>query len=171
MKRALPFLLVLVACGTDGPSPPAPSPKEQQHALEEANQRAMRIEERDITGFVARHHLDTRTSGTGVRWQLLRDMPGDSARPDDVVKVAYRMELIDGKVAYESAPGQPESFRVEHDEVESGLHEAVQHLSPGDSAIVIIPSYRAFGLIGDQQRVPPRSTVIYHIALIDVRSR
>ena len=109
------------------------------------NQRAMRIEERDIKDYVERLHLGVRTSGTGVRWQLLRDVPGDTARPDQLVRVAYRMELIDGTVAYESARGAPESFRVEHDEVESGLHEGIQHLSPGDSAIIIIPSHRASG--------------------------
>jgi FKBP-type peptidyl-prolyl cis-trans isomerase len=105
----------------------------------------MRIEERDIKDYVERLHLGVRTSGTGVRWQLLRDVPGDTARPDQLVRVAYRMELIDGTVAYESARGAPESFRVEHDEVESGLHEGIQHLSPGDSAIIIIPSHRASG--------------------------
>ncbi|HMC98075.1 MAG TPA: FKBP-type peptidyl-prolyl cis-trans isomerase, partial [Flavobacteriales bacterium] len=82
--------------------------------------------------------------------------------------VNYRLELINGDSAYASEPGKPESFKIEMDDVESGLHEAIQELSPGDSAIVIIPSYRAHGLIGDQQRVPMRSTVVYHIGLVKV---
>jgi FKBP-type peptidyl-prolyl cis-trans isomerase len=50
--------------------------------------------------------------------------------------------------------------------VESGLHEAIQLLSPGDSALFIIPSYRAHGLVGDMEQIPMRSTVVYHIGLV-----
>jgi FKBP-type peptidyl-prolyl cis-trans isomerase len=50
--------------------------------------------------------------------------------------------------------------------VESGLHEGVQLLSPGDSAILVIPSYRAHGLIGDQDRIPMRSSVVYRVGLV-----
>ncbi|MBK8226789.1 MAG: FKBP-type peptidyl-prolyl cis-trans isomerase [Flavobacteriales bacterium] len=68
-----------------------------------------------------------------------------------------------------ATPEGPEGFLVEEDNVESGLHEAIQQLSVGDSAIIIIPSYRAHGLIGDQDRVPPRSTVVYRIGLAGIR--
>ena len=57
-------------------------------------------------------------------------------------------------------------FLVEMDDVESGLHEAIQLMSPGDSAVVLIPSYRAHGLIGDQDRIPMRSSLVYHIGLL-----
>ncbi|HRH38295.1 MAG TPA: FKBP-type peptidyl-prolyl cis-trans isomerase, partial [Flavobacteriales bacterium] len=105
-------------------------------------------------------------SGTGVRYRLIRDVTGDTIVPGEWAKVNYRMELLNGDTAYMSDPGKPESFLVEMDDVESGLHEAIQHLSAGDSAIIIIPSYRAHGLIGDRNKVPPRSTVVYHIGLV-----
>lgn len=163
----LPALLLLTTCGEEGPRPlpnAMPDPAERM----KENQRAMRIEDRDIDAYIERHALTVHHSGTGVRWALVRDLPGDTARAGQMVQVNHRVELIDGRPCYSSAPGAPESFRVEHDDVESGLHEAIQHMSAGDSAIVIIPSYRAFGLIGDQGRIPGRSTVIYHIGLVKV---
>ena len=39
-------------------------------------------------------------------------------------------------------------------------------MSPGDSAMIIIPSYRAHGLAGDQNKIPMRSSVVYHIGLV-----
>jgi FKBP-type peptidyl-prolyl cis-trans isomerase len=72
--------------------------------------------------------------------------------------------LLNGDTCYRTANGA-ETFRVEHDEVESGLHEAIQHLSEGDSAIIVIPSHRAHGLAGDMAKVPMRSTVVYAIGL------
>lgn len=128
----------------------------------------MRLEDRDIGLYVSRHGLSPTMSGTGVRLQMLRDQPGDPVHPEQLVAVNYRLELLNGDTAYATAAGRPESFRVEHDDVESGLHEAIQAMSPGDSAIIIIPSYRAHGLIGDMERVPPRSSVVYHLGVVRV---
>ena len=60
-------------------------------------------------------------------------------------------------------------FLVCRDEVESGLHEAIQYLKVGDKAKVIIPSHLAHGIAGDFEKIPPRSTIIYDIHLIAVK--
>ena len=171
MKGGLVLMtLAFAACGGTEVAPPPPvDPAAQQKALEEENRRVLRIEDRDIAAYVQRKGWNVHTSGTGVRWMMVRDLPGDTARPGQLASVNHAMQLIDDSPVYASEAGRPESFRVEHDEVESGLHEGIQHMSPGDSAILIIPSHRAFGLIGDMEKVPPRSTVIYHIGLVDVR--
>lgn len=136
--------------------------------LVKANARAERIERGDIANYARRHKLQGRTSGTGIYWQLLRDVPGDTVRPAERVQVNYRVELLDGTICYASEPGHPESFVVDQDDVESGLHEGIQHLSPGDSAVLILPSYRAYGLIGDLNKVPMRSSLVYHIGLVSI---
>lgn len=167
MRASLATLIVLAGCGGDGlvPSNTAVAPVED-HVQE--NRDAVRLEDRDIELYIGRFGLSMRKSGTGVRHALLRDAPGDSIRPGEWAAVNYRMELLDGETAYSSAIGEPESFLVEMDDVESGLHEGIQHLSPGDSAVIIIPSYRAHGLIGDMDKVPPRSTVVYRIGLVSI---
>lgn len=102
---------------------------------------------------------------------MLRDVEGPTARPEQWARVNYRLELINGETAYATEPGRPESFMVEKDQVESGLHEVIQLLSPGDSAVIVIPSYRAHGLIGDQERIPMRSTIIYHLGVVAITDR
>jgi FKBP-type peptidyl-prolyl cis-trans isomerase len=169
MKRWLPLALLLPACacwegGARQPAQQEPS----REALIRVNRDAMRLEDRDIALYAQRQGLATVKSATGVHVQLLRDAPGEAVRPEQLAVVNYRLELLDGAVAYATEAGKPESFRVGHDDVESGLHEAIQQLSPGDSAIIIIPSYRAHGLIGDQERIPPRSSVVYRIGLVRV---
>lgn len=163
------LVAMLAACG-DGRTPP-PARVGEEHArpdtrLLDENKAIAERESRDIDAWVARQGVAMRSSGTGVRYKLVRDVPGDTARPDQYATVDYAVFLIDGTKCYASEPGRPESFKVEHDNVESGLHEAIQHLSPGDSAVVVIPSHRAFGLIGDQDKIPMRSTIIYHIRLV-----
>lgn len=127
---------------------------------------AVRLEDRDIQRYVERMGATTVRTPRGVHVQLLRDLPGEHGRPEQWATINYRIELLNGDTAYSSAPGEPESFLIEHDDVESGLHEAIQHLSPGDSALFIIPSYRAHGLVGDMEKIPMRSSVVYHIGLV-----
>ncbi|MEO8066598.1 MAG: FKBP-type peptidyl-prolyl cis-trans isomerase [Flavobacteriales bacterium] len=164
------FIVPLLFAACTGPSGEEHPAAPDRGTLIADNQQAMRLEARDIDLYVKRTGLAATATGTGVRYCLLRDKEGPTAVPDQLVTVNYRMELLNGTECYSSKPGEPESFRVEHDDVESGLHEAIQHMSAGDSAILIIPSHRAFGLIGDMAKVPMRSTVVYRIGLVKVSS-
>lgn len=174
MQRCLGVLvlfLMFAACGHEGEAPSVRRTVRKDEGLVEHNRRANEREQRDIGNYLRRHGISTVVSGTGVHLRMLRDMPGDTVRPEQWVSVNYRIELLDGTFCYGSGPGAPESFKVEHDLVESGLHEAVQHLSPGDSALIIIPSYRAHGLVGDMEKIPMRSTVVYHLGLVAIADR
>ncbi|MEO8591650.1 MAG: FKBP-type peptidyl-prolyl cis-trans isomerase [Flavobacteriales bacterium] len=161
-------MVILAGCGSHGNTAVEPQEAPKPIDLFAENRDAVKLENRDIDLYAQRNSLELEKSGTGVRHRLLRDSAGPTARPGEWATVNYRMELLNGDSAYASEPGKPESFKIEEDDVESGLHEAIQKLSPGDSAVIIIPSYRAYGLIGDQQRVPMRSSVVYHIGLVKV---
>lgn len=162
-----PLLSFMIACGGGADRNPAPGgqAREQERLIGE-NRDAVRMEDRDIRLYAARMELDLITTDRGVRYKLLRDEPGTPVRAGQWAMVNYRSVLLNGDTAYASTPGKPEAFQVEMDDVESGLHEGIQLMSPGDSAVLIIPSYRAHGLIGDMERIPPRSTVVYHIGLV-----
>ncbi len=160
-----------VSCGGDGRAPVRHGTMPTPDELVKENMDAIRLEERDIDLYAERNGLALTKSSTGVRLLFVRNAEGQVARPDQWAKVNYVVELLNGDTAYSTEPGRPESFVVEMDQVESGLHEAIQLMSPGDSALVVIPSYRAHGLIGDQDRIPMRSTVVYRIGLVAVTDR
>ncbi len=171
MIRTLAITITVSALGcggNDGRTPVIDRRQPTQEDMIQENRSAIKRENHDIDLYVRRHGLDMRTTGTGVRYQLFRDREGATVAPGQWAQVHYRAELLNGDTAYASDPGEPQAFLVEMDNVESGLHEAIQYLSPGDSAVIIIPSYRAHGLIGDQQEIPMRSSVVYHVGLVQV---
>lgn len=173
MRRSsvIGLLVLLCACDPDtGQPPPKAAVPVDADALVAEQKRFLEREKRDIVNYLRRHDLPVANTATGVHVVLLRDLPGDTIRPQQWAAVNYRSELLDGTLVHASEPGRPEAFLVEMDEVESGLHEGIQHLSPGDSAVIVIPSHRAYGLIGDLDRIPMRATVVYHIGLVDIRN-
>ncbi len=167
---AIAFTITVLGCGgNDGRAPAVDRrvPQTQEELIQE-NRDAIKLENHDIDLYERRHGLTMRPTGTGVRIQFIHDREGVNAKPGQWAIVNYSALLMSGDTAYASRKGEPESFKVEMDDVESGLHEAIQLMSPGDSAVIIIPSYRAHGLIGDQKKIPMRSTVIYHLGLAKV---
>ena len=108
-------------------------------------------EARDIDDWIRRQGVDMERTGTGVRIKLVRDSSGTAVHAGQTVAVNFSVSLLNGTVCYTSTAGTPFVFRVEHDDVASGLHEAVQRLSPGDSAVIVIPSHCAWGSCPDRR--------------------
>ncbi len=169
MRTFAPVLFGLfMACEGDGRVPTQQRTMPSSDDMLKENRDAVKLEDHDIELFAKRIGLELTPTARGVRYHLLRDMEGPKALAGQWATVNYRLELINGDSAYATDEGKPETFLIERDNVESGLHEAIQLMSPGDSALVVIPSYRAHGLTGDQARIPMRSTVVYRIGLVSV---
>lgn len=172
MRSLLLLPLFTLACTAPQGPPPAKvgsvgAPQHDEVLMEE-NRDLARLEERDIDGWEQRHGRPLQRTGSGVRIGFIQDAQGPHAAPGQFASINFAVELIDGRQCYSSG-GEAREFLIEQDNVESGLHEAVQLLSPGDSAVIVIPSHRAHGLVGDMDKIPPRSTVIYRLRLLSVR--
>lgn len=174
MKSLFPAVMLFVAsCAGDGYVPVRTHGQQQPAEVDllKENKDAVRLEQHDIRLYAQRHGLGLTQTPTGVHYMILRDVDGPVAKPDQWARVNYRLELLNGDTAYATEAGRPESFMVGMDQVESGLHEAIQLLSVGDSALIVIPSYRAHGLIGDQERIPMRSTIVYRLGVVAITNK
>jgi FKBP-type peptidyl-prolyl cis-trans isomerase len=132
------------------------------------NKELSKEEKLAIDAYVKRNQFDMMETGTGVRYMIYEKGSGATANSKDVVLIDFDIKLLDGTLCYSSRQTGAEQFVVDYDNVESGLHEAIKYLHQGDKAIIIIPSHRAFGLAGDMDRIPPFSTVVYNISLIEI---
>ncbi|MFT5823703.1 MAG: FKBP-type peptidyl-prolyl cis-trans isomerase [Crocinitomix sp.] len=109
------------------------------------------------------------STGTGLRYMVYHKSEStDTAKVGNTVTVDFDIALLSGDVCYSSSENGPESFIVEKSDIESGLHEGVQYMCIGDKAKFIIPSHAAHGLVGDTEKIPPLSPVIYDIELLKI---
>ncbi len=141
---------------------------ELKEPLMKVNRKMSREEKLAIDGFVKRRNWNMTETGTGVRYMITEQGSQEIPASGDVVIIDFEISLLDGTICYSSKETGPEHFVVDYDNIESGLHEAIKYLHKGDKAIIIIPSHRAFGLAGDMAKIPPLSTVIYNIHVLDI---
>ena len=74
---------------------------------------------------------------------------------------------VAGDLFYSSENDGLKSFVVGEGGVETGLDEAMSYLHRGDVAKLIIPFHLAYGLHGDDNRIPEYATLVYTIKIID----
>ena len=142
--------------------------KEFKDKLVEANKMYVKKESDEIDQYIAHRNWAMISTGTGLRYMITEKGNGEAVKLEKQVKVNYKISLLDGKLCYSSDSLGPKVFMVGMDNVESGLHEGVQYLHVGDKAVFILPSHLAHGLLGDESKIPPHSSVIYNIEILDV---
>lgn len=110
-------------------------------------------------------------TGTGLRYLIYKKGEGVKAEKEKFVKIKYKVNLITGTPCYSSEKEGPKEFLIGKAEVESGLEEGILLMRVGDKAKFIIPSHLAFGLLGDEDKIPKRATLVYDVELMDVRKQ
>jgi len=169
----LVLAVFIASCGNEQEAPKVKAPdfksKQFQDKLIDANKMYLQRENDEIDQYVAHRGWQMITTGTGVRYMILKEGKGEQAKDDQFAKVNYKISLLDGTLCYTSDKDGAREFLIGKDNVESGIHEGIKYLHVGDKAVFIIPSHLAHGLIGDESKIPPQASVVYEIELLGLR--
>jgi FKBP-type peptidyl-prolyl cis-trans isomerase len=157
------LLSSLPACTSRNGKEKAADPAALKDPLIKANKEAVRLEKEQIDDFIARRQLKMESTETGIRYMFLTRGNGAFAEPGRKVELEYTLSLLTGDTVYTSATKGPLNFRVGHGQVITGLEEAILLLRVGDRAKIIIPSHLAFGLIGDQDKIHHKASLVYDL--------
>lgn len=107
---------------------------------------------------------------SGLQYRVLQEGTGKRPGPHDLVVAHYTGTLIDGtKFDSSRDRGKPATFGV--DRVIPGWTEALQLMKEGAKWQLFIPSDLAYGPRAVGDRIPPDSTLIFEVELLEVKSR
>jgi FKBP-type peptidyl-prolyl cis-trans isomerase len=109
------------------------------------------------------------TTLSGLQYRILNEGSGDdSPGPESLVSVHYRGKLTNG-LEFDSSykRNQPASFPVNG--VIRGWTEALQLMKEGDKWELIIPPDLGYGSKGAGNIIPPDSTLIIEVELIEIK--
>ncbi len=135
-----------------------------------ANKILTQSESEQIDDYTKRYQWDMLQSGSGLRYYIYKKTNGIKVNSGQKVTVAYTTSLLNGVIIYSSEEYGNKKFEIGKAQVESGLEEGILLLKLGEKAKFIIPSHLAFGLQGDQNKIPRKATLVYDIELISVEN-
>lgn len=169
MKRIIQLALFLsfsflFSCVNESKKEPEmPTNKALLESFEKANRYLTREEEESINDYVRRHKVEMEQTGTGMRYAILKEGTGAPVRRNEQIHIKYETYYITGDLVYTT----DKKMIVGKGGIESGLEEAILLMKRGDEAKIILPSHLAFGFLGDQNKIPPRTILVYKLKIIE----
>jgi FKBP-type peptidyl-prolyl cis-trans isomerase len=120
--------------------------------------------------FIEEHYPTARIHSSGVRYILLAQGTGD-ARPlvGQDAAIRYSVSLLDGTPidSSDAHGGEPFTFRVGFGQVIKGLDAVAPDMRKGEKRRLIIPWWLAYGETGSPPKIPPSSTLVFDVELVD----
>jgi peptidylprolyl isomerase len=111
------------------------------------------------------------TTPSGLTYLITKKGTGPRPKKGETVVLHYTGTLTNGVKFDSSRDGnQPFAFKLGAGQVIKGWDEGVAKLRVGDHAILVIPSKLAYGSKGAGDVIPPDSTLIFVIEVVDVKA-
>jgi hypothetical protein len=111
------------------------------------------------------------TTPSGLTYLITKKGTGPPLKAGDTVVLNYTGTLTDGKKFDSSHDrNEPFAFKLGAGQVIKGYDEGLSKLRVGDHAILVIPGKLAYGPKGVPNVIPPDSTLIFIVEIVDVKA-
>ncbi len=158
----------MVSCRNDTETKPKDWDKINNQLIN-VNKYLIEEDQERIKSYIKRKNWEMTQTETGLWYEIYQKGDGKLTEKDNIVTINYKVELLDGTLCYSSDSLGSLSFKVGKDNIESGIHEGIKKMNIGSKARFILPPHLAHGLIGDENKIPPRAIIVYDIELLSVK--
>lgn len=123
-----------------------------------------------MDAYLAANKITTAPTESGLVFiETLKGKGKDHPKASDEVTVHYTGTLLDGTKFDSSLDrGQPATFPLS--QVIPGWTEAIQLMTKGSKAKIIIPSNLGYGARGAGGQIPPFSSLVFEVELLDFKA-
>jgi FKBP-type peptidyl-prolyl cis-trans isomerase len=172
-KNSAIFLLLLTACGAPREQAPLrvePQSKDKQ-ILQDVNKYLSEKEQDILAAYVARQQLDMQQSPSGYYYQIVEQGGGVAVADGDAVRLFGRIFLLNGAPCYSYTEQHPLDVMVgTHAEIKI-LNTALLGMKEGSRVRFVFPAHMAFSLLGDGNKIPPRSSLVCDFVVAKVAKK
>ncbi len=170
IRLVLFFLLLFSACRNDRPHLPANKlPKDYtKENLLEMNKTLAEQENKEIAAYIENSNLEFTKSSLGFWYSIENRGTGREIERGNTVHVTYNLKLLDGTICYTPQYKGNSTIMIGMYDIIKGLDDSLLLLREGGQGTFIIPADLAFSMIGDQDCVGAKKTIIYEIKSVEI---
>jgi FKBP-type peptidyl-prolyl cis-trans isomerase len=161
-------ILLILAAGCSGGDKQRRMPNISRETLMNVNRKLVDRDMGRIQKYADSLGLDMQKTKSGLWYKITAEGKGPKAKKGQLITLGYKVSLLDGTLCYSSDKDGIKVFEIGHGGVESGLEEGVLMLNKGAKALFIMPPYLAHGLLGDENKIPTRSIIVYEVEVLSI---
>ena len=107
------------------------------------------------------------TTDSGLQYEIIVETNGEKPESDSVVRVHYEGSFADGS-PFDSSDNESEGALIPLEMVIPGWTEGIMLMGVGSKYCFYIPSELAYGKEGFQSLIPPYSTLVFTVELLEI---
>ncbi len=124
-----------------------------------------------LDDYIKNKKIETEALLSGLYFIEIEKGKGKIPSPKDTLIVHYTGKLLNGKKFDSSYDrNKPFKFVLGASQVIDGWEEGLSRMNKGGKAKLIIPSYLAYGEKGYGNIIPPYTTLVFEIELMDIKT-
>ncbi len=170
MKRIVPYLIVVIFFGgafsscNETPVIEVETQKNDPYKenMINANKYIEQSENTQIESYLSRRGWNMKQLHNGSYIEEYQMGNGAAIDYEDTIAITYTVSALNGSVFYNNVE---ETVVIGKHQPNVGLDCALQSLHRGSSARVILPSSLAYGVLGDNDRIPSRAVLVYDLKI------
>ncbi len=121
--------------------------------------------------YLTNNNITTQPLESGLFYIEEKKGSGPLPKLGDVLKVHFTVSMLDGFPLFSTYDKEPMDIEFGQQFDTEGFDEALAYLQKGTKAKLIVPSHLAFDSIGRNQMIPPYTTMLYNVELVNIRSK
>lgn len=172
--KAIFFLLVIVvmvSCKqTEARRPKKQGTENFYKEVIEKNKKLNALEKKYLENWISKDTITKyETSPLGFWYAYKNKDSVNSVTPvlEDLVLISYDVTDLNGNTIYEK---QEKSYKVDKEDFIPALQEGIKLMKKGETITFVIPSYSAFGVTGDGNKIAVNQPIISTVTLIEIKS-
>lgn len=138
------------------------------------NKKLIALENKFIENYIAKDSTKTYQTSTNGFWYYYNSKVEEKKEVPqigDVVEFKYNIQDINGNNIYTTQELGLKTYVIDKEDFIPGLQEGVKLMKVGETITFIIPSYRAFGLVGDGNKININQTIKSTVTLINIKQK
>ena len=168
------FLLLILGCSKPQPRRPI-NPKASttifQDNIETAKKMA-KYEDEKILDFITKDSLKVYQNSSNGFWYTYKNKnltDTISPKTGDVVEIEYDIRDLNDSIIYSKEELGVKTYRVDKEDFISGIQKGIKLMKIGETITFVIPSYNAFGITGDGNKIEMNKTIKSNVKLINIK--
>lgn len=131
-----------------------------------------KVEEAKIQQYIKSDSISEYISSSSGYWyQYVQKVEDSISTPkkNDIVEVSYEILDLDDNIIYSREALGTKEYKIDKEDFIPALQQGIKTMKKGETIKFVIPSYNAFGVVGDGNKIGINQSIISIVTLINIK--